>query len=399
MTAVVSAPQTGSRPATNQTAQVVAKQSVIPQAVALPETIAAAEPQAHEVAKPLIQDLSWLDDSEDDEAEGPAIYVTSYYEPVAGPSTAGGGAYPANAGPAFDGYAPNSGFQPTFQQAAYEQPAAQFAGGPIPLETPGMEPLPPLNPNAPPPGFEPPSVVLKRPPLRERIWGEIRSDYANFYSCQSLAILGVGFGIGAVMANTSIDQHLRDNYHAHIGDSAKKAIHHFHPLGSGNLVIPVMAVSTLAEVFWPDTLLGDTVGVWGENSMRALLVGGPPLLLMQRVTGGSRPGENPWGSHWRFFKDSNGVSGDAFIGGVAFITAAKMTDNYLLKTGFYALSVMPALGRINDDAHYPSQAFLGYFLAYMACTAVDLTNYESEHVAIVPLVGENTSGIGIQFTR
>src|SRR5204862_2978155 len=104
------------------------------------------------------------------------------------------------------------------------------------------------------------------------------------------------------------------------------------------------------------------------------------MLLMQRVTGGSRPGENPWGSHWNFFKDSNGVSGDAFIGGVAFITAAKMSDNLFLKTGFYALSVMPALGRVNDDAHYTSQAFLGYFLAYMACSAVDLTNFQSEHV-------------------
>ncbi len=54
-----------------------------------------------------------------------------------------------------------------------------------------------------------------------------------------------------------------------------------------------------------------------------------------------------------------------------FIDAAKMTDNCWLKTGLYACSVLPAWSRINDDAHFPSQAFLGWWMAYCAATAVD----------------------------
>ena len=207
MTAVASTERLAPRPAARQATQFVPE----------PEQHAVAAPQVHEVAKPLIQDLSWLDQPEDDDVDGPAIYVTSYYEPVAGQPYTGGGPFAANADPSLGSY------QPTFQQATFEQPAAQFAGGPMPLETPGMERLPPLDPNAPPPGVMPPSVVLKRPPIQERIWGEIRSDYANFYSWQSLAVLGVGFGVGAIMANTSIDQHIRDSYQNHVGDSTKKA--------------------------------------------------------------------------------------------------------------------------------------------------------------------------------
>jgi len=62
------------------------------------------------------------------------------------------------------------------------------------------------------------------------------------------------------------------------------------------------------------------------------------------MTGASRPSEGD--SKWRPLKDSNGLSGHAFIGAVPFITAAKMNDNPYIKTILYGFSVLPGLTRI-----------------------------------------------------
>ncbi len=56
---------------------------------------------------------------------------------------------------------------------------------------------------------------------------------------------------------------------------------------------------------------------------------------------------------------------------IPFLSAAKMTDNIWLKGGLYVASNFPALSRVNDDAHYFSQAFRGWWLAYVAESAVD----------------------------
>ncbi len=65
----------------------------------------------------------------------------------------------------------------------------------------------------------------------------------------------------------------------------------------------------------------------GVYASRAYLVGAPAMLLMQNVTGGSRPEEMDHGSKWDPFHDDNGVSGHAFMGAVPFLTLANMYDD------------------------------------------------------------------------
>ncbi len=93
--------------------------------------------------------------------------------------------------------------------------------------------------------------------------------------------------------------------------------------------------------------------------LRSILVGGPPLLVLQWATGGARPTETDESSEWRPFHDNNGVSGHSFMGAIPFLSAAKMADNIWIKGSFYAASTLPGISRVNDDAHYFSQAFLG----------------------------------------
>jgi len=65
------------------------------------------------------------------------------------------------------------------------------------------------------------------------------------------------------------------------------------------------------------------------------------------------------------------VSGHAFVGAVPFLTLAKMAENQKpLQVLAYALSVLTAWSRVNDNAHYTSQAILGWYMAYESVDAV-----------------------------
>ena len=146
-----------------------------------------------------------------------------------------------------------------------------------------------------------------------------------------------------------------------------------------------------------DTRCGDALSEWGQRSLRAAIVGTPPMLFMQYATGGSRPSDPQPHSDWRPFSDNNGVSGHSFICGLAFIDAAKMSDELPVKIGFYALSTMAGWSRVNDDAHYTSQVILGWWMAYCAATAVDTTNREQSNWSIMPLPMVDGAGIAITY--
>ena len=104
-------------------------------------------------------------------------------------------------------------------------------------------------------------------------------------------------------------------------------------------------------------------------------------------------------SHWHPFRRANAVSGHAYIGAIPFITAAQMTDKPVVKGLFYVLSTVCAWSRINDDAHYLSQAVLGWYLAYLSVRAV--TKTESRRplprgLTIFPLSGAGVVGIPVK---
>ena len=113
-------------------------------------------------------------------------------------------------------------------------------------------------------------------------------------------------------------------------------------------------------------------------------MGAPPLLFLQVATGGSRPLEDH--SRWHPFEDDNGVSGHAFVGAVPFLSAAGMTDSRPLKVLWVSASTLCGLSRINDDAHYLSQAAMGWWVAYLACRSVEETELGKGRLQLLPAV-------------
>ncbi|MEO2042421.1 MAG: phosphatase PAP2 family protein, partial [Pirellulales bacterium] len=107
---------------------------------------------------------------------------------------------------------------------------------------------------------------------------------------------------------------------------------------------------------------------------------------------------SPSGSDWKFFQDNNGVSGHSFMGAIPFLAAADMVENPLAKGTLYVCSTFVGFSRINDDAHYSSQAFLGWYLAWASSLAVSRTehHFAGFQVRVVPVPVGDQGGMGLE---
>ena len=229
-----------------------------------------------------------------------------------------------------------------------------------------------------------------------KIW----TDHGNFYSWVTMRDLLLGIGAGSILANTSLDDGFQDWYQDDVRSSGTDDFAVFSKtFGEGQFIIPAVAGLAVMGAMCDHTHCGDLTKDFGCRSTRAYLVGAPPMLLLQFTLGGSRPGEASYGSRWQPFEDVNSVSGHAFVGAVPFISAAKMTDNRFLKGGLYLCSTFTAWSRVNDDNHYLSQACLGWWIAYLACRAVDDTEVNDEHFTLSPIVSADMVGVGAVFRR
>lgn len=221
-----------------------------------------------------------------------------------------------------------------------------------------------------------------------------KTDFRNFYlGPPNLVRLGIGIAGNALFANTNMDRYVRDRYRENLRSSGTDDAARIAGVPGKVLV----AVPVYIGVYGAGVLLPNpTMEIWAQRSFRATAVGMPALLFLQAGIGSDRPTDDDSG--WRPFQGSHGVSGHAFLGGIPFITAAKMSENPYLMGVLYGLSGFPGLSRINDDAHYFSQAALGWVLAYLSCDVVLKTDRGREgntDIAFVP-AGD---GFAVTFRR
>jgi hypothetical protein len=246
--------------------------------------------------------------------------------------------------------------------------------------------------------FPPALAEMSFSELTQYRWQSVKDDYENFYAPANLGYMAIGFGAGAVLANTNLDESIshdffRENFVEIANEDITQKLHSPKPLGDGYVILPLIGVIAAAQPWLDEVPLLKPLGEWGDRSARTVLVGGPFVLLMQSAIGGSRPNESPSQSHWEPFQDNNGVSGHAFVGAVPFLTAAQLTDSNILQSLCYIGSVLPGISRVNDDRHYFSQVFLGWYVALLAAQSVDQTQHASRGIRLVPLVDPDGFGL------
>lgn len=225
-----------------------------------------------------------------------------------------------------------------------------------------------------------------------KIKDTVYEDHKNFYSVENLGSLAIAIGISGILSNTSADREIQNWYQESLRskktDDFSRVTKTF---GRGATTVPIYLGATLLGQLTRDIKFGSAIGEWGERSLRAILVGAPPMLFLQTALGASRPNEG--NSHWHPFADNNGVSGHSFMGAIPFLAASEITDNACLKYCLYLGSTLCGLSRINDDDHYFSQAALGWWMAYLAATGVNKT--EKRRVFVAPVLLDNTLGIKV----
>ena len=220
-------------------------------------------------------------------------------------------------------------------------------------------------------------------PAGRRIAADVLSDHERFYSSGCLRDLSLGLLGAWLLANSQADVGVQDWYRDRVRTAATDDLSGWvKPLGNGRVTVPALSGALLAGVLLRRVPAGRTLTRWSGRSLRALALGAPPLLFLQAATGGSRPMEDD--SRWHPFEDDNGVSGHSFVGAVPFLSAAAMTEGRPLKALLYSGSALCGLSRINDDAHYLSQAAMGWWVAYLAAGGVERTEADRTAVGLLP---------------
>ncbi len=226
---------------------------------------------------------------------------------------------------------------------------------------------------------------------------DIRQDYSVFYSVRGLMLMGAGIGTAAVFANTSLDEHFRQWHDEHVfTHDVSRFAYVMREFGNGKYMVPLFVFCALTRPAYEPGSINWLTAEWGNRALRSFLVGAPALLAVQYGLGSTRPeNDSPHSSHWTPFHGYYAASGHAFVGGIAFLNAAAMTDCLPLQASLYAASILPGWSRIIQDKHYLSQVMLGWWLAYLSTSAVDWSDRSNTNWIVSPVAMGDGLGVGV----
>ena len=223
---------------------------------------------------------------------------------------------------------------------------------------------------------------------------QIARDYRELATRGRLSRLAAALGTGGVLANTDGDQTLYDEYRELLEPEDGQDLSRTAKALGDEIIAPVVVISALAVGLGESDRDGKT-GRWWRRTARAYLVGAPPLYYLQQLTGGNRPGE-PEGSGWKPFEGNHGISGHAFFGAVPLLTAARISERRWVRALGIAASLLPAWSRVHDGEHYPSQALLGWYLAWEATGAVAGSGTDRA-IEVQPLYAPQGVGLAVRW--
>ena len=219
-------------------------------------------------------------------------------------------------------------------------------------------------------------------------------DHRRYYARENLAELALGIALAAPLANTSADRRVRDWYQR---KARSDVTDHFADVlrygGEYWVAVPVCVGAALSGTLTGDGGTDSAIPAWGNRSLRALLVGVPPLAGLSAALGAARPSQGD--SRWQPFHDHHGISGHTFVAAVPFLTAAHLTEDPFWRGTFVLGSFLTGWSRINDDRHYVSQVALGWWVAYLAVASVNEAETGQRWLRIIPSYASGGPGVAV----
>lgn len=241
------------------------------------------------------------------------------------------------------------------------------------------------------------SMDLRKPDSPgERFAAGVRNDYLSAYRAAELRKLLVPLAAAGTLANTRADRSIREHWQANVrGELSNELGRIFLEVGDAGqnkISLPFYTLTMLAADYSGVEAEDHPVATWAARSARANLVGGPQAWVLTYALGSHRPGVGE--SDWAPWRDNDGVSGHAFYGAVPLLTAGHMAEHPGWRYTLYALSVLPAVSRINNDQHYSSQVVMGWSIAWLSTRRI-ARDEEAAPLAAYPLPG---GGVLLSYT-
>lgn len=239
--------------------------------------------------------------------------------------------------------------------------------------------------------------------MKKGFWQAVdlsKEDYRNYYtSHRNLALWAFGVGAAAPVANTQLDQEIRDTYQENVNSRAiDDLVEVINVAGQYWFVLPLgLELMAWKGHFGDDYWLDGGIHEWSNRSLRAIAVGFPPVVAMYGLLGGGRADGPPGNSKWRPFQDIRGISGHTFMGAIPFLTAAAMTDDPFWKTSMVLGSFLTGWSRIHKDRHYYSQVALGWWMALLAVKTVGRTQEQHRGWAVAPTLVGGAPGMALHI--
>jgi hypothetical protein len=228
------------------------------------------------------------------------------------------------------------------------------------------------------------------------IMSEVVKDYETFYQSDRLLRAASVFTLGALVANSRVDTEIQSWHQSNINSNFSDDVSGVAKLfGEKIIMVPLSLAATAMQISSTDNAFGQ----WGQLTFRSYLVGSPAVGALQLLTGGSRPRDHYGDAHWRPFNDDNGVSGHSYVGAVPFLVLAKMEHLTPMQQNIALFaSGLSAWSRVNDDAHFFSQALLGWYMAWEAVDAVTSNGVTENWMKVSPYTFGDGVGISIALS-
>lgn len=265
----------------------------------------------------------------------------------------------------------------------------------------------PSNVSPEPDALKPAKLHISYPPdsrLDINYFGTIVSDtgyvISGPYRWQASDWGTAAFVFGATLALYSVDGDIKDWVQEHRNNDSDAVAALARQFGSG---IPVAV--TLGSLYLygdlKDNLKVRNTGLLGiESVVVSSLITSTLKLVFHRHRPNSGDPYNTWDGP--SFSTSNlsfpsGHSTAAFS--LATVIANQYQDYPLVPVLAYSMATLTALSRVNDNAHWTSDVFMGSAIGYF--TAKTVIKLHSQHkftnVVIIPMVDKHTGGLTINY--
>lgn len=222
----------------------------------------------------------------------------------------------------------------------------------------------------------------------ERLIAHSVDDHRRHYDARSLFSLVPPLVVSGALATSNADRWVsetwQDDIRSNTSDDISMVFREFGDVAQARWSMPAYALTMIGAGYSGYAERDSAIATWAERSLRANILGGPQQLAFCYLLGSPRPEDGQ--SDWNPWKDNNGASGHSFYGAVPILTAARMTKSKGWRYGLYALSVLPAWSRINDDQHYLSQAVIGWSLAWLATGTVAEKPSDENSISVMPIL-------------